>query len=66
MPGYANTHNQQSTTGKQTIAAREEARAIIKNVCGANENDVRIFVGSGTTVSRIMANYCNRVLRTYQ
>lgn len=48
---YANTHTQQSGTGKQTNNAREESRAIIKRVCGANEDDALIFVGNGTTVS---------------
>ena len=48
---YANTHTQQSGTGKQTNNAREESRQIIKRVCGANEDDACIFVGTGTTVS---------------
>jgi len=47
---YANTHTQQSGTGKQTNNAREEARQIIKRVCGANEDDALIFSGNGTTV----------------
>ena len=47
---YANTHTQQSGTGKQTNNAREESRQIIKRVCGANEDDACIFVGTGTTV----------------
>lgn len=36
MPLYANSHSNQSGTGKQTIFAREEARHIIKRVCGAD------------------------------
>ena len=51
---YANTHTQQSGTGKQTNNAREEARQIVKRVCGANEDDACIFVGTGTTVSHII------------
>jgi selenocysteine lyase/cysteine desulfurase len=51
LPMYANTHTQQSGTGKQTNNAREESRAIVKRVCGANEDDALIFVGNGTTVS---------------
>jgi len=51
MPMYANTHTLQSGTGKQTNNAREEARSIIKRVCGGNENDALIFIGSGATVS---------------
>jgi hypothetical protein len=49
MPMYANTHTQQSGTGKQTNNAREEARTIIRRVCGANEDDAVIFVGNGCT-----------------
>ena len=49
MPLYANTHTLQSCTGKQTTRAREEARAIVKRVCGADEGDVCIFTGSGST-----------------
>jgi len=49
---YANTHTQQSGTGKQTNNAREEARQIVKRVCGGNEDDACIFVGTGTTVSK--------------
>ena len=51
MPVYANTHTLQSGTGKQTNNAREESRAIIKRVCGGNENDACVFVGTGATVS---------------
>ena len=51
LPMYANTHTQQSGTGKQTNNAREEARQIVKRVCGAGEEDACIFVGTGTTVS---------------
>ena len=46
---YANTHSLQSSTGKQTIRAREEARQIIKRVSNADEKDVCIFTGTGTT-----------------
>ena len=49
MPLYANTHSLQSGTGKQTIHAREEARQIIKRCCGADEKDVCIFTGTGST-----------------
>jgi len=49
MPLYANSHSMQSASGKQTIFAREESRAIIKRACNANENDALIFVGNGAT-----------------
>ena len=49
MPMYANTHTLQSGTGKQTNNVREEARQIIKRVCGANEDDALVFIGTGAT-----------------
>ena len=49
MPLYANTHSLQSASGKQTIFIREEARAIIKRVCNANEDHALIFTGTGAT-----------------
>ena len=49
MPLYANTHSMQSASGKQTIFIREEARAIIKRVCNANEDHALIFTGTGAT-----------------
>jgi selenocysteine lyase/cysteine desulfurase len=49
MPLYANSHTISSATGKQTTQAREDARALIKRVCGGNEKDAVIFTGAGTT-----------------
>ena len=49
MPMYANSHSLQSGTGKQSVYAREEARHIIKRACGADELDVCIFTGTGST-----------------
>ena len=49
MPLYSNTHSLQSGSGKQTIRAREEARGIVKRVCNADEMDVCIFTGTGST-----------------
>jgi selenocysteine lyase/cysteine desulfurase len=46
---YANTHTEISGTGLQTMAFREEARAIIKEAVGATDEDVLIFCGSGAT-----------------
>ena len=57
LPMYANTHTQQSGTGKQTNNAREEARNIVKRVCGATEDDALIFVGNGTTVIYTLNQY---------
>ncbi len=49
LPLYANTHTETSGTGRQTTRFREEARAIIKEVCGATDDDALIFCGSGST-----------------
>ncbi|HAA55678.1 MAG TPA: aminotransferase [Myxococcales bacterium] len=49
MPLYANTHTETSGTGLQTTRFREEARQLIKDAVGANEQDVVIFCGSGAT-----------------
>jgi selenocysteine lyase/cysteine desulfurase len=49
LPLYANTHTESSATGLQTTRLREDARAIIKRACGADDQDVLIFCGSGST-----------------
>lgn len=49
LPFYANTHTESSYTGLHTSHLREEARDIIKRCVGANQNDVAIFCGSGST-----------------
>jgi len=49
LPRYANTHTEASGTGLQTTRLREDARRIIHDAVGANENDVVIFAGSGST-----------------
>lgn len=49
MPLYANTHSMQSAGGKYTIYVREEARAIIRRVCNANEDHAVVFSGTGAT-----------------
>lgn len=49
MPMYANTHTESSGTGKQTNTYREDARKLVKKSVGANDEDVCIFVGSGST-----------------
>jgi len=49
MPLYANTHTETSTTGLQTTHFREEARQIIHQSLGGNDEDVVIFCGSGAT-----------------
>lgn len=49
MPLYANSHSMHSASGRFTIQAREESRAIIKQACNADESDALIFVGTGAT-----------------
>ncbi|HUH11889.1 MAG TPA: aminotransferase class V-fold PLP-dependent enzyme [Longimicrobiales bacterium] len=49
LPFYANTHTETSETGRRTMRLREDARALIKRACGATEEDVLVFCGSGST-----------------
>src|SRR4030095_5251990 len=49
LPRYANTHTESSGTGLQTTRLREDARAIIRNAVGGDEETVVIFTGSGST-----------------
>ncbi len=49
LPRYANTHTESSGTGLQTTRLREDARAIIRDAVGGNDETVVIFAGSGCT-----------------
>ncbi|MBW2731271.1 MAG: aminotransferase class V-fold PLP-dependent enzyme [Deltaproteobacteria bacterium] len=49
LPLYANTHTETSLTGLQTTGFREDARALIKEAIGGNDEDALIFCGSGAT-----------------
>ena len=49
MPLYANTHTESSGTGLQTSRLREDARRIIHQAVGGNDQDVVLFCGSGAT-----------------
>src|SRR6056297_1453519 len=50
LPLYANTHTESSGTGLQTTRFREDAREIIKDCLGANDDEhVVLFAGSGST-----------------
>lgn len=46
---YGNTHSETSLCAQQSTKFREEARHIIKTSVNANENDVLLFAGSGST-----------------
>ncbi|HVT65667.1 MAG TPA: aminotransferase class V-fold PLP-dependent enzyme [Mycobacteriales bacterium] len=49
LPTYANTHTESSGTGRQTTQLREEARRIIRDAVGGDEDTLVIFTGSGAT-----------------
>ncbi len=51
LPLYANTHTETSGTGLQTTRLREDARRIIGDAVGANDEDVVLFCGSGATAA---------------
>jgi len=49
LPRYANTHTESSGTGLQTTRLREDARQIIRDAVGGDEDTVVVFSGSGST-----------------
>jgi len=49
LPRYANTHTESSGTGLQTTRLREDARAIIHQAVGGDDETCVIFCGSGST-----------------
>ncbi len=49
LPSYANTHTESSGTGLQTTRLRSDARAIIRDAVGGNDETAVIFAGSGCT-----------------
>jgi selenocysteine lyase/cysteine desulfurase len=49
LPRYANTHTESSGTGLQTTRLREDARGIIRDAVGGDDQTVVIFAGSGCT-----------------
>ena len=51
LPRYANTHTESSGTGLQTTRFREDARQIISDAVGGDEETVVIFTGSGSTAA---------------
>ena len=46
---YGNTHSETSLCAQQSTKFREEARHIIKKSVNANEDDVLLFTGTGST-----------------
>ena len=49
LPSYANTHTESSGTGLQTTRLREDARAVIHDAVGGDDDTVVLFTGSGCT-----------------
>jgi selenocysteine lyase/cysteine desulfurase len=49
LPRYANTHTESSGTGLQTTRLREDARSIIRDAVGGDDDTMVIFAGSGCT-----------------
>jgi selenocysteine lyase/cysteine desulfurase len=49
LPTYANTHTESSGTGLQTTRLREQARHIIRDAVGGDDDTLVIFTGSGAT-----------------
>lgn len=49
LPRYANTHTESSGTGLQTTRLREDARRIIHEAVGGDDDTCVIFCGSGST-----------------
>ncbi|MBB5833322.1 aminotransferase class V-fold PLP-dependent enzyme [Kribbella italica] len=49
LPRYANTHTESSGTGLQTTRLREDARRIIHDSVGGDDETAVIFCGSGAT-----------------
>ena len=49
LPRYANTHTESSGTGLQTTRLREDARRIIHDAVGGDDDTCVIFSGSGST-----------------
>ncbi|NYD40915.1 aminotransferase class V-fold PLP-dependent enzyme [Nocardioides panaciterrulae] len=49
LPRYANTHTESSGTGLQTTRLREDARDLIREAVGGDEDTLVIFAGSGCT-----------------
>jgi selenocysteine lyase/cysteine desulfurase len=49
LPLYANTHTETSGTGRQTTRFREDAREIVAEAFGADDDHAVLFTGTGST-----------------
>ncbi|CAF1304467.1 unnamed protein product [Adineta ricciae] len=59
LPLYGNTHSETSLCAQQSTKFREEARLIIKKSVNANDDDVLLFTGTGSTgaVHTLVVNF---------
>jgi len=51
LPRYANTHTEASGTGLQTTRLREDARRMIRDAVGGDDDTIVIFTGAGSTAA---------------
>jgi len=51
LPRYANTHTEASGTGLQTSRLREDARRLIRDAVGGDDDTAVIFTGAGSTAA---------------
>jgi selenocysteine lyase/cysteine desulfurase len=51
LPRYANTHTEASGTGLQTTRLREDARRLVRDGVGGDDETCVIFTGSGSTAA---------------
>ncbi|MCW2737584.1 aminotransferase class V-fold PLP-dependent enzyme [Nocardioides sp.] len=51
LPAYANTHTEASGTGLQTTRLREDARRLVRDGVGGDDETVVVFCGSGSTAA---------------
>ncbi len=51
LPRYANTHTESSGTGLQTTRLREDARRMVREAVGGDDDTVVVFCGSGSTAA---------------
>jgi selenocysteine lyase/cysteine desulfurase len=49
LPRYANTHTESSGTGLQTSRLRDDARELVRQAVGGDEDTCIVFCGSGCT-----------------
>jgi len=68
LPRYANTHTESSGTGLQTTRLREDARRVIRDAVGGDDETIVVFAGSGCTgaIDRLVGILGLRVPSTFE